>query len=426
MLQDIMPEISLPVCPAEDWRKAVWTLDQCRIPEPVSGCVKPSYSPGGRYGYLWWSLDYALAMEGIKWLDFSHAEEFIENLCAVQDTDGRVPLYGKVNLAHGGPIGSLPKFLDTAFDVAIMSGSRQLQQKTADLFARNIAWWCSARQDPDTGLISAVYEETFIPNTESYAFVYAPMDTNIQIVKGCRNGAVLAEKCGDKALAEDLFRKAGIIVQAVEKLLWNEERGCYLPYDIRKHEQVNLLMGSTFLGFYLCDRGRHARLRSLLLDPEEFHWTMRPLTSVSRRDPAFQIVTGKYCGNPAWSGSVWALINDASVKALNAAGLRSESAELVDQTLSAFRGNYAEFLQPFTGSGEGVKDYAWTAGLFIREIIEEIFGLSWSPEQGLKADPNLPESLRTDRIALEGLHLPDGKTGRITIENGSVTELAAE
>ena len=424
MLLDHIPELDLPVCPAQDWRKAVWTLDQCRIPEPAAGCVKPSYAPGGSYGHLWWSLDYALAMEGIKWLDFTQAEDFIENLCAVQDADGRVPLYGKVNLDHGGPIGSLPKFLDTAFDIAMMSGAPQLCRRTLELFARNLDWWTAARQEPETGLITAVYEETFIPNTESWALVYAPLDTNIQIIKGFRNAARLAERCGEPEMAADLRRRGEKIVRAVENLLWNEEKGCYLAYDIPNRRQLDCLMGSTFLGFYLRDGGRHARLLERLLDPEEFHWGVRPLTSVSKRDPAFQIVTGKYCGNPAWSGSVWALTNDAAVKALNAAGLREESAELVYRTLTAFRGNYAEFLQPFTGSGEGVRDYAWTAGLCIREIIEEIFGLSWSPDQGLKAHPNLPEALRDRRLALDTLPLPDGSLARIVIDGGEVRELS--
>ena len=162
-------------------------------------------------------------------------------------------------------------------------------------------------------------------------------------------------------------------------------------------------------------------MRKLMMDPDEFNWGIRPLTSVSKRDPVFQIVTGKYCGNPAWSGSVWTLINDAVVKALNSAGHCQESAQLVEQTIAAFRGNYAEFLQPFTGSGEGVKDYAWTAGLFIREIIEEIFGLSWTPDHGLTASPNLPVSLQKAHLSLEGLPLPDGAMGMVVIDDNVVT-----
>ena len=360
-------------------------------------------------------------MEGIKWLDFSQAIDFIENLCAVQDTDGRVPLYGRPILRHDTPIGSLPKFLDTAFDIAIMSGSSKVRQDTLGLFTRNLAWWCSARQDPETKLISAVFEETFIPNTDSAAMTYAPMDANIQIIRGFLNAAKLAELCGEADAAADFRDKAGEISTAVERLLWNEERGCYLPYDILKHKQIDLLMGSTFLGFFLRDSGRHARLRELLLNPDEFNWGIRPLTSVSKRDPAFQIVTGRYCGNPAWSGSVWALINDAVVKVLNSAGYRQESAQLVEQTIAAFHGNYAEFLQPFTGSGEGVKDYAWTAGLFIREIIEEVFGLAWMPDRGLAASPNLPVSLQKTHLSLEGLPLPDGTNATIVIDDNIVT-----
>ncbi len=420
MLQENAPIIQSPNCSREDFEKAVWTLDQCHIPA-VAGCVRPAYAPGGAYGPLWWSLDYALAMEGIKWLDFSQAIDFIENLCAIQDTDGRVPLYGRLILRHNAPIGSLPKFLDTAFDIAIMSGSAKVRQDTLALFVRNLDWWCNARQDPATKLISAVFEETFIPNTESAAMTYAPMDTNIQIIRGFLNAAKLAELCDEAEAAVDFRKKAGEISTAVERLLWNEERGCYLPYDLPNHKQLELLMGSTFLGFFLCDDGRHARQRELMLNPDEFNWGICPLTSVSKRDPVFQIVTGKYCGNPAWSGSVWVLINDAVVKALNNAGYQQESAQLVEQTIAAFRGNYAEFLQPFTGSGEGVKDYAWTAGLFIREIIEEIFGLAWTPDRGLTASPNLPASLQKAHLSLDGLHLPDGTTATVIIDNNTVT-----
>ena len=114
---------------------------------------------------------------------------------------------------------------------------------------------------------------------------------------------------------------------------------------------------------------------------------------------------------------------DAAVKALKFAGLRQESAELVRQTLAAFRGNFAEFLHPFTGSGEGVKDYAWTAGLFIREVIEEIFGITWRPEHGLDVHPNLPEPLRECRLALEDLILPDGTRTTIEVEGGRVKQI---
>ena len=106
---------------------------------------------------------------------------------------------------------------------------------------------------------------------------------------------------------------------------------------------------------------------------------------------------------------------------MNNAGYQQESAQLVEQTIAAFRDNYAEFLQPFTGSGEGVKDYAWTAGLFIREIIEEIFGLAWTPDRGLTASPTLPVSLQKAHLSLDGLHLPDGTTAMVIIDNNTVT-----
>ena len=366
----------IPECSAADFNKAVAVIESCKVPSGTYACIYDAYAPGGSYGNQWWSLDYALTMEGLKHLDFQKALEFIFNLRAIQKSDGRIPLYGAEIFSHVpniiGPVGSLPKFFEVGYDIAEMSGDSAIKRTVLDVFAKNLEWWFSERQDKETRLVTAVFEETFIPNTLSWAGCYAPMDTNAEIIIGCQNAAKLAIELGETDIAARMQGKADEIEAATYNYLWSEECDCYFPYVIPEKRLHKCKMGSMFLGFRLPDNGRHQRLLAHMLNPAEFNWGIRPLTSVALDDPIFQTVTGKYNGNPAWSGSVWALINDATVKALHCAGLHSHAMELSRATVAAFRGNFAEFLNPFTGSGEGVKEYAWTAGLFIRNIFEEI------------------------------------------------------
>ena len=298
-----------------------------------------------------------------------------------------------------------------------MSGSTKIRRQTLTVFEKSIRWWLQNRQDPQTGLITAVFEETFIPNIISGSLVYAPPDTNIEVAIGCKNAAELAELDGQPEKAFHYRKLAQSIFNAVRKFLWNDEKGAYLPFILPEHRHEPCLMASAFLGFRLRDTARSKRLSRLLHDPERFNWNTFPLTTIARDDERFTICRGRYTGNPCWSGSVWALTNASVIDALTAGGELEDAAELAVRTIRAFRGNYAEFLTPDTGSGEGVLRYAWTASLFIRIIIENLFGLSYTRESGVTAKPNFPKRWAARPAVLEGLTLPDGKRIRICCLN---------
>lgn len=414
MMPKTIPQIELPFCSQSSFEEAVRALECCYMTNPVSGFVKPFFAPGGVYGWQWWSLDYALAVEGAKWLDFSLGEDMIENLCAGQCADGRIKLLGSDDLRHipnvREEVASLPKYFESAYRVACMSEDLTLTQNTFTLFEKSLNWWFQKRQDEKTKLLSAVFEETVISNTVSGSGVYAPMDTNIEVALGCQNAARLAARLGNIKKRDFYLGKQQEIFDAVEHYLWNEEKGCYFPYILSEKRHYDVQMASLFLGFYLPDRDRHEKLRSMLLDDAQFNWEHYPLTTVSKKDPLFVTPSGDYSGNPCWSGSVWTLTNEAAVKALRAAGEDELAARLAIKTIEVFRDNYAEFVNPFTRSGEGVKEYGWTASQFISLIIEEIFGISYSAERGLTVRPTLPAEYADRRIAIRGLALPNGQT----------------
>lgn len=76
-------------------------LDECRRIGKDNGMPYPYFCPGVcpsesiDYGDAWWSLDYALATQGAMFYDENVGKELIENLLAVQKSDGRIPLYSR-------------------------------------------------------------------------------------------------------------------------------------------------------------------------------------------------------------------------------------------------------------------------------------------------------------------------------------------
>ena len=57
---------------------------------------------------------------------------------------------------------------------------------------RYLDWWRANRLDADTGLLAAVFEETFVPYL-GRAGEYAAVDTNVEVALGYGRAALLAE-----------------------------------------------------------------------------------------------------------------------------------------------------------------------------------------------------------------------------------------
>jgi hypothetical protein len=321
-------------------------------------------------------------------------------------------------------IGSLPKFFEALYNVAKRDGTPAFTQKVYALFTKNLNWWFSCRQDPETKLITAVFEETFIPYTFGGSMEYAPIDTNMEVAAGCYYTALLAERQGLAEEAAFYSNKKAEILSAVNQYLWNSERKAYYGYFIKEKRFDDRLMASTFYGLRFNNASPEQKkcLLELLLDDDSFNRNTYPLTSVSKRDKIFTVVEGAYTGNPCWSGSVWMLINFAVIQALNDSHNRDLAAELTYKTLAIFNDNYAEFLHPYNGSGNGVLEYAWTASLFIKLIIEEIFGIDYNAfTNQITIKPNLPEAWKSNSLSIENLMLPNQKRFDVYIENGVVT-----
>lgn len=393
----------------------------------------PYFTPGGLYSKQWWQLDSSLALSGYKWKDRKFVETALLNFIESQKKDGRICLYGndilpKQVAGNGYPeqiegVSSLPKIFDVAYHIVNASNNTDLTVKTFYMLKRYLDWWYRDRYDENTGLITSVFEETFIPYLGK-AMEYAAVDTNVEVYVGLIYTADLAKKLGETMTAHDLKTKAAALKIAINEYMWDNEKGAYYPFDIINNKRIYTLMASTFypLRMNIAPPEYKEKLIHLLKNNEKFNWDTIPLTSVAKDDPIFQTTVGDYKGNASWSGNVWTLINEMVVRGLLDYDEKELAAELALKTVYTFNNNCTEFVNPFDNSGHGVLKYAWTASQYLELIIEVIFGISSNYSNNeVCICPNLNENLKKSKIAITNLMVFDGVYLDVDIDNEKIS-----
>ena len=197
-------KISFPYVSQEHLDYAVHCLETCMQEDAKDfGFNYPYFTPGGMYGKQWWQLDSSLALCGYKWIDRQFANLSIKNFIESQKEDGRICLWGN-DVLPGKEYGenfpdqtegasSLPKLFDVAYHVVKGCDDKEFKKATFNMMKKYLDWWFSARQDKKTGLITALFEETFVPYL-GYAGEYAGVDTNVEVCVGCYYTAKLANE----------------------------------------------------------------------------------------------------------------------------------------------------------------------------------------------------------------------------------------
>ena len=414
--------------------------DVAYMAETVAACRKSAslgfpydfYAPGGSYGDGWWSLDFALILSGAKWLDPRSAKTMARNFFAAQCPDGRVKLWAYDDLpgiAAGGDVyaekvgvSALPKWFDALYGIARRTADEAFLADTLAFFEKNLDWWFSARLDGATGLVTAAFEETF-PAYLGHKGEYAPPDTNTEVATGCLYASRLARRLGQIEKAERYASLAKDLQNAVNDRLWNEKTGAYQALNVKTRTFDPFFGAFTFapLRFAAAPRERRERLKVLLTDDDVFGFASHPLTSVAKTDPAFTVTHGDYRGNASWSGSVWMTHNETAVRGLADCREDALAGLLAYKTLATFRKNAAEFADPFTGEGHGVKRYGWTAALWLSLLVETLFGVKEDAWTGaLEASPKMPKALAKEAY-LHGLPLADGGFLDVDVRCGEAT-----
>ena len=427
-------EIKSSFLQQSDLEYAIECLEACKQDHAQKyGFNYPYFTPGGAYGKQWWQLDSSLALCGYKWINREFAETSLWNFIESQKDDGRICLWG-ADVLPGKVAGenfpqqtenvsSLPKLFDVAYHVIQGSNDKKLKLATYNMLKKYLDWWFFNRQDSNTGLITAVFEETFIPYL-GCAGEYAPVDTNVEVYVGCHYTELLAAELGKTTDAEDIGCRKNYLKQSINRYLWNEERGAYFPYFVKEGRMSDCLMASTFfpLRMKIASDERQKRLLELLKSQEQFNWNVIPLTSVSMRDSSFVTTKGAYQGNASWSGNVWTLINEMVVRGLCDCGEKEIAAELALKTIRAFNHNCTEFINPFDGSGHGVLQYAWTASQYLELVIETVFGISYrADERTVIVSPKITDNMKNECLELKHVYLSKDIFLDVNIDHGIVS-----
>jgi hypothetical protein len=417
----IIPKISIPGISQSGFRDAFRVLDECLVTDvPMKGFNYPFLAPGGAYGQNWWQLDGSLNIAGAKWVNQELAEGIMRGYAEVQaqNPDGRIDLWGGAPVrGQVADVSSIPRYFEAAWDVARRTSDPLLREMIYETMKKYLGYWFSpSKMDESSGLVTAVFEETFYPTGEDPG-ILAAVDLNVAVAKGCYLTSQLAGHLGYLTEAGEYARQFDRLSQHINRILWHPERDVYLNYHVVTGKHDPSLYCSTFdpLQLGIVPPERIDKLLKRLLDPTHFNWGLRPVTSLAMTDPAYVEAEGTYDGR-AWLGDLWTMRNMPIINGLKDIGRHDLAGELNWSTIRTFHENYCEFVVPSTGSGDGVKRYGWTASQYVQAIIENLFGIDYDRlNKRLRILPNIPPDLSGEKIGIGNLSLPEDEDTRLGV-----------
>lgn len=173
------------------------------------------------------------------------------------------------------------------------------------------------------------------------------------------------------ALARQLGENAAEIegwnaktVAAINRKLWDAERGFYFSYDLRHERPLRIKTSSGFMPLFaqICDAGQRQRLAQHLTSSfaPDARWKLCPSTAVD--EPTFDAV--KY-----WRGPVWVNVNWMLYHGLLRNGLNELAERVKSDTLGYLRraGRWEYFdprpVEPGRRIGLGTDEFSWSAAL---------------------------------------------------------------
>jgi hypothetical protein len=191
-------------------------------------------------------------------------------------------------------------------------------------------------------------------------------------------------------------------------------------YDLHAARRVPRLSLSTFypLRLNIAPTANRDRLITRLLDPTQFNWGKIPLTTLDMKEADYKATIQQTPDSHYnFTGDVWALTNMPVIDGLRESGRPDLAAELNWATIKAFNANYRETLLPFSGQGIGAKRYGESASLYIRSVIENLFGIDFDAiKKRITITPLVPKALYGKSLSLKDVILPTGGGTRLSVE----------
>ncbi len=416
-----MPELIFNGIVQDQFADAFSVLHEC-MQEPSHGFIYPYMGPGGQYGHCWWERDSSLTLSGYSYLDFEYCKKALLNFTYVQKENGRIPLWGNDRVGElDEQLSAVPVIFDVARRVCRRTTDRDYTEKIYNMLAKYLDWWLSpVKRDGRTGLVCGIMEESD-PSDYTDQLTYAEVDLNVQV---CVGADVLRELARYLGYERDEYKYSVIfkeLRERINKWLYDEQSGCYYTRNVREDELMTYRPYNSAFDVFkrvIVPKDRASRLLEVLKDNSKYgYYDKYGLTTAPYDSREFCETTGDYKGWTSWSGNIWTFRNEIIAKGLHEYGLLEEAAHVAYQTVTTFNGNYAEFVNPSTGKGQGVLRYGWTASQYIELIIEEIFGIDYCAwTDTLTVTPNIPKELYGSTISINNVSLGNGKYVDVTVE----------
>jgi len=163
-------------------------------------------------------------------------------------------------------------------------------------------------------------------------------------------------------------RRARRTTEAMTARLWDDERRIFAPRDLRDDRLLPVAAVNGLLP--LAVPGLPRRFTDALLATatgERFRLgQVRMVPSFDLTDPRFD--ANRYWRGPSWFNTGW-LIH----RGLRAVGAAERAGRLRDEILrDAHATDFAEYVNPHTGAGRGIRDFSWTAALALDLLAEPV------------------------------------------------------
>lgn len=216
----------------------------------------------------------------------------------------------------------------------------------------------------------------------------AAVDLNAFIANDLLYLTKMADVLGKSDDAKRWIDERHRLATLINEKLWDDETGFYYDLDPEGNKVlIKTVSGFTPMFAGICSQEQADTLYRHLIFPDEF-WRPFPVPSVSADEPSFS--------NDMWRGPVWINYNYMIIEALNQYGYKDTASDLKQMTINEIARWYGEdgIIYEYYDSvamnspsmlnrkghkpspddtwplGRCIRDYHWTAALFIDLLIE--------------------------------------------------------
>ena len=306
-----------------------------------------------RHAYLWDSAFHAVAW---RHLDPALGLEQLAAMLHAQHADGFIP--HRMGPEGGTDITQPPVLAWAAAEVLAMYPSPDWLAWAYPRLERFLNWFVATRQVQDgllawqtTSITTCRCDESGWDNSPRFDLSPSPLaiDLNAFLVREYRAMAGFAATLGRPAEATAWTARATALAAAIDRLLWDEERGIYGDRSpgAAATRPLRTPAGLLPLVHGLVSDQRASRMAALVDDPQVFG-TPVPLPSVAVADQV-----GMASLNDMWRGPVWININHQVIRGLQAHGFVDVAERVRSGTVAAIerwfdrQGSIYEFYDPF-------------------------------------------------------------------------------